>query len=338
MSLPKLLLLGGNWCENIRESGYINKFYTALKSLENFDIKFQNGGTKEELHLYFQQLQEFSVVIWMANVPNTFDDKMVDKIKTQNQNIILVTSKNNLENKYHYMQLISRMLATKSNLELVFTKNTSGQIAGTVIDPLNNAFCLEETEISKVSSTLATRILQLLSYSRMGSRQIGEAKEIPNNEEFFNIAKHYAEIFHNIIHPENTSRFLGNLSFRCENGFPSFKQDNLIYVTRRNVDKRLIGKEGFVAIDANVTDCVCYYGEHKPSVDSPTLVQLYNYYVNVAYTIHSHVYIEGAPFTKHRIPCGALEEVDAVIEIISDKTTKNFAVNLLGRWKHSIRK
>ncbi len=31
--------------------------------------------------------------------------------------------------------------------------------------------------------------------------------------------------------------------------------------------------------------------------------------------LHSHVYVEGAPFTKRRFPCGALEEVEEITEV-----------------------
>lgn len=40
-----------------------------------------------------------------------------------------------------------------------------------------------------------------------------------------------------------------NVSFRCEKGFPSFRDKNIIYVSKRNMDKRMIGKEGFVAVN-----------------------------------------------------------------------------------------
>ena len=46
--------------------------------------------------------------------------------------------------------------------------------------------------------------------------------------------------------------------------------------------------------------------------------------------VHGHVYIEGAPMTRHKVPCGFLEEVIDILEVIKDKNTKEFSINLLG--------
>ena len=74
-----------------------------------------------------------------------------------------------------------------------------------------------------------------------------ENVEIPEDTEFFNIVKGYADVFHKLINPApNVTRFLGNSSFRCQRGFPSFKKDGIVYVSKRNVDKRYIDKSGFV--------------------------------------------------------------------------------------------
>jgi hypothetical protein len=91
----------------------------------------------------------------------------------------------------------------------------------------------------------------LLSYTRIQSKKIGERIEVPNEEDFFKIIRKYANVFHELIHahPEATNRFFGNASFRCEHCFPSFKvSENIIFVSRRNVGKRLIGKDRFVGV------------------------------------------------------------------------------------------
>ena len=51
--------------------------------------------------------------------------------------------------------------------------------------------------------------------------------------------------------------------------------------------------------------------------------------------IHSHCYINNAPFTKCAIPCGALEEVDEILNLIKDKYNGDYdrdfyLINLLG--------
>jgi hypothetical protein len=47
--------------------------------------------------------------------------------------------------------------------------------------------------------------------------------------------------------------------------------------------------------------------------------------------LHSHVYIKGAPFTKNNVPCGGIEEVMEIMDVIGMDMHKDFyAVNLVG--------
>jgi ribulose-5-phosphate 4-epimerase/fuculose-1-phosphate aldolase len=139
-----------------------------------------------------------------------------------------------------------------------------------------------------------------------------------------------ADRFHEIIHGVNHERMMGNASFRCARGFPSMREGGIAFVSRRNVDKRFIGPEAFVAVDLDSLDPIQYYGEHKPSVDTPVQVRLYRYYERVRYMIHSHTYVEGAYFTREPVPCGAVEEFELIREIAEHRDTARFAVNLRG--------
>ena len=56
---------------------------------------------------------------------------------------------------------------------------------------------------------------------------------------------------------------------------------------------------------------------------------------NINYIVHSHCYVDGAPFTKTPVPCGALDEIDEVKEVIlkyfnNDYTKEYYAINLKG--------
>lgn len=51
--------------------------------------------------------------------------------------------------------------------------------------------------------------------------------------------------------------------------------------------------------------------------------------------IHSHCYIKDAPFTKNALPCGAVEEVDEILELLKDYYNNDFnkdlyLINLVG--------
>ena len=79
---------------------------------------------------------------------------------------------------------------------------------------------------------------------------------------------------------------------------------------------------------------IYYCGDSKPSIDTPIQVRLYELLPNINYMIHSHCYIDGAPFTQESLPCGAIEEVDEVLAFI-DKYYKSrelnqYKTNLIG--------
>jgi hypothetical protein len=199
-----------------------------------------------------------------------------------------------------------------------------------VFDPLGNEFCSKEENINKVADVLIKRLFELRSFTRVPSVCVGDENPYTQEQEFFEIVRDYAEKFHQLIHAANQNRLLGNVSFRCENGFPSYKDDELIYVSRRNIDKRDIQSTGFVAVRADVTHQVQYYGDNKPSVDTPIQIRLYQYYPNVKYMLHSHVYVEGAPETHSIVPCGAVEEFDEIVALYPNRNAADFAVNLKG--------
>ena len=121
-----------------------------------------------------------------------------------------------------------------------------------------------------------------------------------------------------------------NLPFRCARGFPSVRSGGLVFVSRRDVDKRYVGPEAFVAVDLDCGSGCRYYGPEKPSVDTPVKVRLYQHYGLVRYMLHSHTYVDGAPTTSEPIPCGAVEESDAIRSILPDPSAVDFAVNLRG--------
>ena len=114
---------------------------------------------------------------------------------------------------------------------------------------------------------------------------------------------------------------------------PSFKHDNYIFVSQRNVNKEYLDINHFVPVymeDGNIYYC----GENKPSVDTPIQLRLYQALPNIKYMLHSHCYIEGAAFTTKTIPCGAIEETDEILHFIDShygRRNENFyAINLIG--------
>lgn len=92
------------------------------------------------------------------------------------------------------------------------------------------------------------------------------------------------------------------------------------YVSRRNVDKSDIGAASFVPTYLDEESRTRYFGEAKPSVDTPVQLRLYRLFPWANYMIHAHCYVDTAGIkdsimmrTKNPVPCGALEEVEEIV-------------------------
>lgn len=323
----KTIVIGGTFGN---QGGHKSKIITNMfADLEN--VYVVNGGHYEDLVRIYKNLGNFDVICWFANVSNDMP-KELRNIKSLYPDKIVIHSKRNTDGQYKLGYLINHALKLKSNLLLEFAKDTStGRIKGRVLDPLAVVWCDFTEDFNYLAKAMLERASELTRFTRSKSVCLGPELEPPNITEFYNIIRKYAEIFHEMINPDKVvTRFLGNASFRCQKGFPSFRAGGNIFVSHRNIDKRFIGREGFVAVPLkHEPDCIFYFGENKPSVDTPVQVRLYNHFKNVNYMVHSHVYIKDAPFTSTPIPCGALEEFEE-ITALADAAQANFCVNLIG--------
>jgi ribulose-5-phosphate 4-epimerase/fuculose-1-phosphate aldolase len=286
------------------------------------ETMYKSGGSNQGMEKLFEDMKGYNVVFWFADKKNLND---VKQVKRQNGESILVSLMQN-DGQYSTADVLTHALDTRSNLLVEMDKEKRIR----VIDPLANVFVNFTKDYKSAMDVVKKRVNDLMQYGREKSVQVGDAEDVPNCEDFFSIVRNHGTRFHELIHanPENTNRFFGNASFRCLKGFPSFRENWRIYVSRRNLDKRDLNREGFVALDSKLP--LQYYGKQKPSVDSPVQVRLYNYYENVKFMLHGHVYVKDARFTDKIMPCGALEEADEIISLYPDKKSVNFAVNLKG--------
>ena len=347
--MTKVLIVGGTFdIEGGRPSKLIYNISQGLLKEPDFNTTCMNGGCVAELHnIILPSVADYEVVLWFANVPND-EDKLRD-VKAINPRTLLITSKRNDDNKYTFAELISRALAIKANLTVEFSKQDD-KFNMMLFDPLGNIF-YNGLEISEFCNQLINRAKQLLTFTRVPSIRDteNECPIVPEETEFFEFAHSCADIFHNLIRPaKGTERFLGNMSFRCQNGFPSFRGENgIIYVSRRNVDKSDISAASFVPtyLDENLT--TKYFGENKPSVDTPVQLRLYKLFPWANYMLHAHCYVDtsGIPDilqynTCTPVPCGAIEEVNEIWnpyvskgylwEACYNKQPRLVAVNLCG--------
>lgn len=327
-----VLFVGGTWDDDGgRKSSLVTTLAQAM-NWPNGSLHLFNGGHFDALVELQRIVRMYDVVIWMPNVPND-KPKVIADIKKLNPTAVLVTSKRNVEQKYSFHHLVARALRVRSNLFIEFTKGCMHPYGMSLYDPLGNVWCQTEN-IHRLAGALRDRIRDLLSFTRVRSKSIGVPCEIPDRPRFFELCRTVAGKLHALIHTEDQDRFLGNIAFRCERGFPAFRDDDIVYVSRRNVDKRYIDRDrGFVAVNVGRSieeKGVFYYGPDKPSVDAPIQVGLFKWYSNIRYMIHTHAYISGAAFTNEAIPCGALEEYEAIIELVPDQDVRVVQLNLLG--------
>lgn len=369
MNALKILIIGGTWSKNpteIKVSKLVQKLYDLLKNrmwIVEPEITYRNGGMYDDLKIYLDSSKEYDIVFWWPNVLDNSLEKLRN-IKEIWPHTMLIASKRNDNEKYDFNYLIQHALSMKANLVFEFSK--TGDIYNTrVLDPLGCLF-YDGVNFDDAVNNALNRLSYLRSITRQKTIQDTTDKSlvlkwyfdqfvqpmnksdkqiaIPDEQQFIDIVKQFAYDFHKFMPKTvNTTRFVGNASFRklppqvgrCSKGFPSFRKDGYIFVSKRNVDKEFIELKNFVPVYLNDEDDQLYYcGEDKPSVDTPVQVRLYKVMPYINYMIHSHCYIKGAPFTNTAIPCGAVEEVGEVIHTIMDHhgtMEKDFyVVNLKG--------
>ena len=353
MNLIRVLLVGGTWelgetSEHCgRKSSLVDKLYNAIVGLKiddfNIDCAMFNGGNYSVLNKCLECTKDADITIWMPNVPDN-DLPKLRGVKAISPKTILITSKRNLDNKYSFGDIVRRALGTKSNLLIEFTKGESKLFNMSIIDPLGNEW-YNGTDIEQMVKILIERAIFL---SRITRRPTTKADELfgkrnkviaTDAEKFIDIVQRCGKVFAEYTpSANNTTRLLGNCSLaqttRCSKGFPTMRTSSgVIYVSQRNVDKQKLTVESLVPTKYK-DGAICYCGNNKPSVDTPIQLQLYEKLPNINYMIHSHCYIKDAPFTKQCIPCGGLEEVDEIMEIINNfafgEDILYFAINLKG--------
>jgi len=315
-----------------------------------------NGGSVAELRDLVKSFDDYTpptchcralrptydAIIWMPNISND-EEKLLPKIKKKSPHTVLISSKRNTQNKYSYVELVDRALKSKSQLLIEISDSDSG-LRFRLVDPLGNVSRIFfKGELQDFRDMLYEKIQFLLRMKRIGSgndagySHIDPPDKPQIDSKFLEAITGYADKFHDLIHGENENpRFMGNVSFRCtKGGFPSQRNGDAIYVSRRNVDKRSLDAESFVAVAPHKI-CerwggILYWGEHKPSVDTPIQIQLYDAFPKINYMLHAHVYYKGATMTNRYVPCGDTREVAEVVNVVPNpKVRAKFAVNLKG--------
>lgn len=350
-----------------RKSGLIEKISTAIGTSKIFQsdvssLHVENGGDYSALQSLLEKTPEYNITFWFPSVENNDLPKLRD-VKSIAPKTMLITSKRNDNGKYSFQQLVQRALVSKSNLVFEFSKLEDNLFNTRIFDPLGCQW-YNGTDIKKAVNAALERLYYLASITRQQTIQSSENKDlilkwyfdsfkqdmtksdktidVPNEQQFIDLVHKYAETFHILMNPGcDVKRFLGNCSAkpmppqvgRCSKGMPSFRRDDYVFVSQRNVDKEYLDISHFVPVYLE-NNQVYYCGDNKPSVDTPIQLRLYKALPNIRYMIHSHCYIDDPRFTSKCIPCGAIEEVDEILhtidEIYGSRNLNCYQLNLIG--------
>lgn len=319
--MEKTLLVGGTFdAKGGKPSGLISKIGSQL------GCPYINGGMLDML--YKLNFSDLKVLLWFPNIDNS-EDKILPLIKDSYPTLLLVQSKRITGNNYSEGDVVGRLLKSRSNLGVIF-REVENLYHFQLIDPLGNEYVFTNS-VPDFVYALENRINYLLSLTRIRSKTIvaDSSVSLPVSPEFVEIIREYGEEFTKYVNAVNPNRLLGNASTRCAKGFPAQRLENSYLVSRRNVDKTTLSENDFVQV-AKDEDHVTYFGNVKPSVDTPIQIRLFNYYSNINYMIHGHVYVKHANFTKSKVPCGYIEEFEEIKEVFPDPLTQNFCINLSG--------
>jgi hypothetical protein len=318
------MIIGGSFD---RQGGKPSKIIQELAAETGWAVR--NGGRLEDISAL--DFKKFDVLLWMPNIDNA-EEKILPAIKDKNPKLLLISSKRVVEKKYHEMDVIGRLLKTRSNLGVMIEKTEKGDYNFKLLDPLGNQFC-NSASVKDLAQSMAKRVGEIRALTRIGSLKIGDEKPSEVDPDFVAIVRDLGDEFSRHVNAINPERFLGNASTRrttrCCHGFPAQRTEDTYMISRRNVDKQTMGPDDFVHVRKD-EDAVRYYGDKKPSVDSPIQIRLFNRYANVNYIVHGHVYIDGAPVTDSKVPCGHVEEFNEIAKLAPDASASNFAVNLKG--------
>lgn len=313
-----MFIVGGTFDNNGgKPSFFVNEMMHIL------GIPGINGGELSTLGMSFSFTD---TLIWMPNIDNS-EDKILPTIKADNPHMLLVQSKRVHDGNYTPADVVGRLLKSRALLGIVIER-VFGRYEFQLMDPLGNRHC-KTNDVVVLCAALKSRIQEIKRMSRVPSTRTGPVKEFTIDDKFVSVIKDFGNRFSTFINAINPNRLLGNASTRCESGFPAINDRGRMFVSRRNVDKKTLQSSDFVEIELG-NGRIFYHGDNKPSVDSPVQAKLFHCFPNIRYMIHGHVYIEDAPTTEHKIPCGFLEEVGDILDVITDPMVSQFSVNLLG--------
>lgn len=299
----KILIAGGGGCG--KKSGVINKIKDALCQKEDGDYTVFNGALPDNI-------SGNDLVLWMPDISN--NEKKNYPVK--DKGAVLICSKVMREG-YTRLDAVTRIFKMHGNAVIAIYKEPGHPFKFELIDALANIWYSGYDILD-----LCVSIMKLYKWTKDSIRNsVPKAVEqetvvLAALDDFIAINRELALK----SAAQCGNRYFGNFSTRCTKLFPSHRDDNVIVMSPRNVDKRTLTTDDMVQIVGGK-----YLGDRKPSVDAPVQMAVYEQVPDVRYMIHGHAYVESAPMTNHYFPCGDMREVPETVELLKEGYT---AINL----------
>lgn len=344
-----ILLVGGTFNTNRgKASGVVSKINKSLMENDISQLTTYNGGNYSELQEISKSVCKFDIVIWLANVTN--DLEKVSDIKGLAPYTLLISSERNDKHRYTFQEILNHSLEMKSNLVIEFSKVSFKTFNMMVFDTLGNCW-YNGKDIESMCNVLIERITYLKSVTRQRTikakenteiayRLLESYKELDMDElnRFIKITQKHVDSFHKLlVHKEGMTKVLGSRGvregLRYLKGFPSFRSKEFVFISKKSINKSMIGMGGFVPTYIRHGE-IYYYGGVKPSIDATIQLRLYEKLPNINYMLHLHCYVEGAVFTDRVVTDGVVENAQEVLDIIKKRlkgySRTSYILNLKG--------
>jgi len=298
--MSKLIIVGGSID---RPSGVITKLHYLFKAISNFkNIDVFNGvGTPKDI-------STADMVLWFPDI----DNKEIKTYPIKKQGAVLLCSKV-MRNDTTRIDAVTRIFKMHGNAVTMIRKDKNS-FEFELVDALNNTWIktsnlklFVDTICEFYSWTQNSKRFSLIHTPTHDSMwTLGEPDGL---KDFIGINRALALK----VAAGCKNRYFGNFSTRCTKLFPSKKISPTVFAfSPRNTDKRSITSKDLV-----LTSFKKYYGDRKPSVDTPVQLELYKNHPHINFMIHGHAYIKDCPYSTNKyFPCGDLREVDEILTLI----------------------
>ena len=257
---------------------------TTIECESNYDISY----------LTSIRYKTFDTILFFPCNPSDYS-VAANLIKVKNPNTLLVTLLDNPNDDMQMLHKINLALESRSNLFVEVTKK--GRLCmASVSDPLGNVFNENTTIMPIIAKTLINRLRQLSGYSRMRSIQtaIDTIADKSSATKFIEAVSCYSETIH-------AGR---DIPFRMIQ--PSMKIGKDTFFSKRWCRDIDITVPSMMSSDL-AGEFVSFYGDQRPSLDTPAHLMLYKKLPWARFIIHSRSYILDAPLVDEVFSCGAVE-------------------------------